>query len=131
MMKGEITISRDSRNVIRISIVDELSRERFVTFSMTPTDFCMALTGLAYVEGDLSVSGLDCVGKKKITESRSIDCPIASYDAKTLEAWLIENAQEPGWILYAALRSQGSVIRLGDKTTLNYSVYRYEEVCHD
>lgn len=122
----EVGISRTSRDEIHIRVQDKTSRAQFVDVCMTPADFTMAITGLYGVEATAEVRGLDVVGKKKITENRSIECPLTSYDKKALGAWLEEHGKEDGWEVNTYLGSQTSVTHLNGKTILNYSVTRYE-----
>ena len=124
-MIGALTISRDSRNTVRITIMDRASGTRFVELHMTPNDFAMALTGLSHVDGDLAVRGLDTVGKELVIEKRAIDCPLDTFDKKELTDWLVQNAQEDGWIVDTYLDSQNSVGRHNGRTILNYSVRKY------
>jgi hypothetical protein len=95
---------------------------------MTLESFASAITGLSFVEAPAEVRRLDVVGKKKISERRSVICPISTYDKEILKVWLIENCKEDGWELDAYLGSQNSVGYVKDGTKLNYSVFRYEQV---
>lgn len=122
----EVGITRTSRDEIHIRFQDKTSRAQFVDVTMTPADFTMALTGLYGVEAKAVVKGLDVVGKTKIVERRSIECPLSTYDKKELAAWLEANAKEEGWRVDTYLGSQSSVSHLNGKTILNYSVTRYE-----
>jgi hypothetical protein len=92
---------------------------------MTPADFGQSITGLAYVDGELTVRDLDKVGRQLVVEKRRAVCPLNTYEKEALQAWLIENAQEDGWIVDSYLGSQRSVDREGDSTVLNYSVRKY------
>lgn len=125
-----VSISRNSNNEITLSFSDNASHGRFLEVRMTPEQFAMAITGLGGIEVDAIVRGLDVVGKDKITERRSIECPFSEYSKEALVGWLIENGQEEGWIVDPYLGSQGSVTRNGGKTMLNYRVYRFAEVGH-
>jgi hypothetical protein len=98
-----------------------------VEFEMKLADFAAALTGLAFVPGDMRVAGLAVVGKQRVSERRSIECPLDTYDKKELSQWLVENAQEEGWTLNTYLGSQTSVTRRDDKTILQYSVTKFVE----
>lgn len=131
-MEKEITvnvsITRDSRDAIRISFQDEASNIRFVSVSMTPHDFAMAVTGLSHVEAKATVCGLRNVGLKKISQKRQAECPLTNSDRKELTQWLLDNCQEDGWTINGYLGSQGSVGHYdGGSRTLNYSVYRYAD----
>ncbi|UNY40209.1 hypothetical protein KLEP174_gp50 [Pseudomonas phage vB_PcuM_ KLEP17-4] len=129
-LAGKITISRptfgDGRELITIKITDKLSRKGFIEVHVSPHDFSMAVTGLSGVECAMFVDGLDIVGMKKVTEQRSCVCPLKNYARAELEAWLIENAKEDGWIVDPYLGSQGSrsASPCGGQV-LRYSVYKY------
>ncbi len=120
-----MSITRNSRNEITVEIMDDLSRNRFVTVSMTPEKFAMMVTGLSMVEVNFEVKGLRNVGKKRISERRTITYTGKEYNRKILEAWLMENYQEEGWSLDPYLGSQSSIKYEKDFTILNYSVYKF------
>lgn len=124
-MKAKVTISRCSDNKINIRIVDVNSRIEFAHIAMEPANFAECITGLSDQEGELTVKGLEFVGKTKIRESRKIVCPLNTYDTNILTQWLEDNAQEEGWMVETYLGSQSSVVRLDGKTFLNYSVIKY------
>lgn len=125
---GTLTISRDSREIVQVRITDQLSGVRFAEIHMTLSDFALAVTGMAFVEGTLLYRGLDSVGKKKVIESREAMYSGTSYDRAELESWLVENHQEAGWAIDPALRSQGSVSTHDGKTILRYSVHKFIDV---
>lgn len=127
-MKGRLTISRNSHGEILIIIRDEASRANFATVTTTPEVLGLALTGMSEQEVGLTVQHLDRVGKKRVSEARSIICPLDTYDRAELQVWLDNNGQEEGWILDSYLRTQSSVERLGDGgRRLNYSVFKFVE----
>lgn len=120
-----ITISRNSNNEFTVTIRDNKSHIQFVKTRMSPHDFAMALSGLAEVECEAEYRMLECVGKTKITETRSVECPI-KFKREDQSKWLAENCQEEGWILSSYLGTQSSVQNTPDgKTILNYSVTKY------
>lgn len=124
---GRVTITRDSNDIVRISFRDECSRIEFAEARMTVEDFGFAITGLAEQPASVEVRGLEYVGKRQVNESRSIECPLKTYDREELSAWLMENAREDGWIVNGYLGSQGSVGYRDGKTILNYGVTKYVE----
>lgn len=126
-MKGRLTISRNNFDVIKIAIRDEASRTEFVVAEMTPETLALAITGMSEIEVVLKVQHLDRVGKLRIIEARSIDCPLQSLEKEEMRAWLRANAQEDGWILDDYLGSQSSVSPLKDGKgySLNYRVVKY------
>ncbi|EMA4781886.1 hypothetical protein U3C50_001606 [Providencia rettgeri] len=131
-MKGKLTISRpsygDNREKINIVVRDQASRLKFLSIEIDYADFTKCITGLSEVSCDLTVNGLENVGKKKITENRSVICPIRSYEKGILRDWLINNKQEDGYILDPYLGSQSSIKMCDEGTLLNYRVIKYVEV---
>ena len=126
-IKGHVSINRDSRDIIKISVVDEASRAQFLEIHLTPENFAMAVTGLSHMECDMEVRKLDVVGKKKYVEQRVTYCPLSDHNRTILGEWLLQNAQETGWIIDTYLGSQNSISRAedGKGQNLRYSVYRY------
>jgi hypothetical protein len=126
-IKANLSITRDSNDKMNIRVQDEASRATFLEIPIEPHDLMMALTGLAYIDVNAVVNELDIVGKQKITEKRSIECPLSGYSKKEeLVKWLEGHGKEEGWEVHSYLGSQGSVVNRDGKTVLNYSVYRYE-----
>lgn len=125
--KGNISITRDSRNNINIRLRDKVSYIEFVDVYMSLEDFAMMITGLAEVEVQGDVKGMDNVGKKKVSEARSYHTT-EHTSRKALETYIKENLQEEGWTLNASLNSQSSLKYDGvGGTTANYSVFKYVE----
>ena len=131
-MKGKVTITRTwsshSDDVITIRIQDELSNIEFVEAGMSLANFASAVTGLAMCKCEFDVRGLNYLGKKKVREARSIECPLPfTTRREELSKWLEENAQEEGWLLDTYLGSQGSVRfkNASGPVTLHYSVVKY------
>lgn len=127
VINGSLGISRRSDDKICIEISDEASGVAFVLAEIEPYDFAQLITGLHGVKAQCKVRGLDVVGKKKVRESRTVICPVNSYDRKSLESWLNDNCQEEGWRLDNYLGSQTSTFSVSEGTGLNYAVYRYED----
>lgn len=127
--KGNISITRDSNNMINIRLRDKASRTEFVDVQMTLEDFALAMTGRAEADVIGDVRGLDRVGKVKVLESRQTVYPGNIYDDRAKqESYIVDNCQEDGWELLPALRSQGSIQRgTTGETLLNYSVVKYVE----
>lgn len=134
-LKAKVTISRitySDYEAVNISIEDVSSGIQFAELELSAEAFGLAITGLSYREADLTVRGLQYIGKRRVTEKRTIECPLATYDRTKLESWLRENAQEEGWIVNTYLGSQPSVSYKEGKTFLNYSVTKYvDEVTNE
>lgn len=126
---GKLTISRNNQDEIVIRITDDASRTQFVKASLDPHSYAMLITGLSEVEAECEVNNLDRVGKQKIIERRSIECPLNTYSKDELKAWLLENAQEEGWMLDTYLGSQDSVgCSTNGGRILRYHVFKFIEL---
>lgn len=131
-----ITISRpsygDGKELILIRLRDEASRSNFVEVQLGYKEFTQALTGLSEVECKSVVQNLQNVGKERISEGRTVIYTGDSaqrHNREVLEQWLLDNCQEPGWMVSPYLGSQSSV-RYNQKsgeTELKYSVYKFVE----
>ena len=124
---GNISICRASDNRVYIKIEDKNSHIQFVDASMSLEDFASAIIGMGMQKLDMEVRGLKNVGKVRVTEKRSIQCPLNTYDKNELKEWLVDNAQEQGWIINTYLGSQNSISRVNNITVLKYSVNKFVE----
>jgi hypothetical protein len=123
--KVTVCMSRTSNDVMLIHVRDESSSTEFVRIEMTKEQFVNALTS-SIGEGEAEYRGLDHLGKKRVSEERTAECPLSIFDRKQLETWLYDNKQESGWILDCSLRSQSSIVYNSDKgCKLNYRVHKY------
>lgn len=122
----DVSIGRNSQDEIKLTFTDNASHVQFLDVRMTPEQFAMAITGLSGIEVQAEARELTVVGKSRIRERRSIECPLDTYNRAELVEWLKEHGKEDGWTLDAYLGSQGSIARQGNKTILNYSVFRFE-----
>lgn len=127
-IQGNITISKDSRNIVRVRLQCEESRAVFAEAELTLEQFAQVITGLACVEVPIEVRNLGVVGKRKISEKRSAKFPLKYYKTEELRKWLLGNCQEEGWRIDDYLGSQTSVEYADDGAVLNYRVFRYEEI---
>jgi hypothetical protein len=125
----KLSISRpsygDGRRKINLTIQDDASRVQFVDLEINLEHMMEALTGLSHCPCEVEVRGLAYVGKTKVTERREIVCPLKSCKTEDLRRWLVENAQEDGWILDSYLGSQGSTASHSEGTLLRYNVYKF------
>lgn len=127
LINTKITLSKYSRSVVHIDIVDCTSGITFVSTELDLVNFAEMLTGLARVEATSIVRDLEYVGKKKITEKRSLIYSNKLADRDEIKSFLIEKYQGDGWILDTYLGSQGSIVQVDDGVIVNYSVYKYVE----
>ena len=129
-IKAALTITLPSGGPserVCIRVRDNASRNTFVTIEVPLADFTRVLMGLAEVHVPVTVQGLNVVGKRKVIEPRSVECPLSSMASKEdYIRWLVENAQEEGWTIDPSLNSQGSVTRSAKgNPVLNYRVFKY------
>lgn len=128
-IKAALTISRLSTDKISICVQDHASHAQFLELEIDPAEFANALTGLSHVECTGEVRGLENVGKQIVSETRKVEYPHGGRPKRhELEAWLLLNCQEEGWIIDPYLGSQSSISNYDGKTFLNYRVKRYEAV---
>lgn len=131
-MKFNLSISRNSKDIVGIRVKCESSRTTFLELELTLEQYAQVITGLSEVGVEGLTRGLAYVGKTKIREHRSVELPegLYKYNKKPVIEYLKEHHQEEGWIQDLYLGSQDS-ITLDQKTkkyTANYAVYRYEEI---
>lgn len=129
-MKFNLSISRNSKDLVGIRVKCDKSRITFLELELTLEEYAQVITGLSEVEVSGVVRGLQSVGKEKIGEPRSVVLPkgLYNYDKKPVVEYLEKNHQEEGWTLDLYLGSQESITHdqhTGDYTA-NYTVYRYE-----
>lgn len=126
---GEMCISRDNQNSINIEMICSESNTKFAHVRLTAEQFGMMVTGAYQSEIRIEVKNLERVGKKKVIEARQMVHSEPHSNREAREQYLIDNAQEEGWILNPSLRSQQSVQYRGDAgTILCYSVYKYIDI---
>lgn len=121
---SKVQPSRDD-TYMSISITDVASGIKFTNVSVSLQQFIEALTGLSEVSCVHETRNTEYIGKHYVSEQRTIIVPNLGYDKKVYETWLINNAQEEGWILDPYLRSQSSVTYKDDSAILNYIVFKY------
>lgn len=125
-INAQMTISCRSDNMVCVTVKCTDSHMKFLELEFTPADFGMMITGLSHVSATAAeVRGLENVGKERITERRSVVCPLECYDRNELRKWLTQNCEEEGYTLNTYLGSQNSVVREPKGQRLNYSVSRF------
>lgn len=131
-MPGKLKISRTTNTLeedyVTITVGDLASRTTFLSMKMSILEFGSCILGMSERPVELTVKGIDRIGKRKITESRKATFEGCLYNRETLEAMVSEHCQESGWIVDNYLGSQGSISHDDGKTVVRYSVLRYEEV---
>jgi hypothetical protein len=129
-VKGNISISRvtsGGHDWIEIRIGDDASRIEFVEAKIEMEEYARLISGLSHQPCEIEVRGVNHIGKRKVSESRTAVAKIDTLGRKELQQWLIDNCQEEGWILDPYLGSQGSISRNDGKLLLRYSVYKFVE----
>lgn len=130
LIKGEMSCSRTNHNEIHMQIQCSESGARFVDMYISLEEFAKLVTGVHVSDIQITVCNLDRVGKRRVTEKRSIKYEGSSEygSRKQWEAYIVENCQEEGWILNSTLNSQSSVEYVDGESILNYSVYKYVDI---
>lgn len=128
VINGDIQICRSSDNFVRIRFEDNTSHTKFAEAKLSLEQFAEAVTGMYVSDVEIEVRGLEYVGKQKVSERRSVFCPLNGYKKEELRDWLIENCQEDGWFINSYLGSQSSVKSVDGGTQLNYAVYKYVDI---
>ena len=123
----KVSISRNSHDMVSISIVDDASGIEFVDIEMDLATYGATITGLSRQAATGVVRGLEHVGKTLVRESRSIFCPLKNASREEQREWLREHGKEDGWIVDTYLGSQSSVGYVEGGVMLNYSVRKYVE----
>lgn len=125
VIQGEMYVGRTNQGMIHIEIKDEASHVKFLDMEITPEQFTMLITSAVQSNVPMTVRDLHMVGMYRVREPRQIVCPLERFSKEDYEQWLVENAQEEGWILDSSLRSQSSIRRVGNEAILSYSVHKY------
>ena len=130
MSNGKITISKpvlgDGLERVEISVKDDLSRNRFVTVSMTLENFAHALMGLAEVDCKHELRKPEIVGKKKEVEKLEFEMPQGTLSNRKSIAAAIANREMPeGWELWDNFSSQNSFFTKDGVEMARCSIVRY------
>ena len=130
MSNGKITISKpvrgDGRERVQISVKDELSRNRFVTVSMSLENFAHALMGLAEVDCNHELNNPEIVGKKKEVEKLEFEMPRGTLINRKNIAAAIANTEMPeGWELWDGFSSQNSFFTKDGVEMARCKIIRY------
>lgn len=115
---------------INVRLVDPISGIEFVDMEVPFKEFGSLIVNGPGVEAPTELRGLEWIGKKRVTERRSVFCPIPySYEKEEHQQWIKDNCQEDGWIVSSYLGNRDSVTydyKEREKgCTLHYSVYKY------
>lgn len=128
-MKFNLSISKNSKDLVGIRVKCESSRTTFLELELTLEQYAQVITGLSEVEVEGVTRGLAYVGKTKIGERRSVELPdgLYNYTKEPVVEYLKEHHQEEGWTQDLYLGSQNSITfdQKTKKYTANYAVYRY------
>ena len=113
-IQGKITISLTrSDGVAVINLRDKNASIGFAEVEMTPLQFYKALSGLAGVDCDIELGGLDKLGK--MMEHKYLEFKMPPSDYHNREAIAIQEAinkcPKDGWIADGYFRSQNSFFR--------------------
>lgn len=143
-LEGTLTITRThggDDQTINIRFEDRASGIEFASIVVSLEGFAKAITGLAFVEGELKVNRLGAVGKKY--EHKKDKRFIGDYEYERLmdgvgyddqknrlAGWLKEWHSEEGWEIQNYLGSRGNIERdyQSGGWWLNFTRFRYVDV---
>lgn len=128
-MKSKVSVymGRNNHDEIHIELTCETSGHRFFDVRVPAEQFGLMVTG-RFVTIEPELKHLDRIGKKRISERRSIVVP-GRMGRDLAEDWLEENAKEEGWFVDSYLGGQTSMEYISsDEQKLNYRVYKYVEI---
>jgi len=113
--KAKITIGRiqgfDS-GYVRITVTDADAGIEFLDLRLTLNNFAEALTGLGNTECEITLRGLENLGKRKERDSIEFPMPDCQYsDKKVVAAAEARKATPEGWIASDYFNSQDSFFR--------------------
>lgn len=121
---SKVQTNRDDPHIC-ISITDANSGITFSAVEVSLIEFADAITGLARVSCTHETRNTEYLGKYYVSEPRTITVPHLGYNKEAYKEWLLNNAQEEGWIIDSYLGSQGSVTYKDGNAVLNYHVFKY------
>lgn len=130
-IKGHVTISRPNGNgpeVMTIEVADSEARIPFVKVSMPLSDFTRCLTGLAHSPCELTVRGLQNVGK--IREQKTIEFPIGKdrhFRDKERAAEVGKSYTPEGWTMSNYFASQNSFFTVDGECWARTQIQRWVE----
>lgn len=129
MLSGQISITRPSSNMddvnyIRIEVVDDNSRSRFLDMHIDYAAFAQALTGLSYMPVKFTFRNAENVGKYIEKKDLIIDIDKYHLDQKEADE-IIDRYTPEGWYASHYVGSQNSFFTKKDKYYLKTYIYRY------
>lgn len=126
-MKGNITISRDNKDRINITIRDESSCITLFDGQMTLENFAQCITGLGYVEIDFALNKVENVGKTREHKTVEIELGETGYTnaRKEIAIEKLKELESDGWVLNDTLSSQGSFFYKNGKNYCRAMFVRY------
>lgn len=116
---------------VEITITDKASGVQFLELPLSFEQFGRLVKGNGTERLKATVRGADVLGKKHVSERRSVTIPLSAVRRdrrEDYEEWLRTQYKEDGWHVSTYLGSQGSVQRGpwgSDAVTLNFSVYKW------
>lgn len=125
-LAGAITLLV-SEDRTTIEIMDPASRITFVKIILTPEQFCQALSRRAYTPCELSVRGLDLVGKEMHMDKLVFELP--EHDFKDREKVACEEAKRvcpAGWTPDLYFGSQSSFLKQDGKQFAQTKIRKWE-----
>lgn len=120
-----ISCSRSNRGVFTLYIRDSDAVDSGIEVNMTAEQFALMISGMVVDDVTAELRNARNLGKKRICEERTIECPLRGSNRDALKQWLIDNAQEDGWELDSYLGSQDSVKYRDGGCILRYRIKKW------
>jgi phosphoribosylformylglycinamidine (FGAM) synthase PurS component len=126
-LEGKISILINSEYTT-IEIADSKANTRFVSVKLTPEQLSAALSRQMSTECELTVLGLDKVGKIHENKSFEFEIPEEMTNRKNRDDLhkLAQSLLSDGWIAENYFASQDSFFRRGDKQYARCTIRRYK-----
>lgn len=132
---GDVSSSHGDGN-ISLEFEDVISGVRFMSIDLSYEQFGKLIGTNGSVRMEAEILNAEKLGKKYVSEDRSIVCKedfsSLKYadQMKAKQAWLAEHGKEDGWIVSTYLNSQKSIVsNYKDNTeTFNYHVYKFVDI---
>lgn len=116
IIDGTLSITKNSRGIIKVSFTDTKARIKFVEAEILPIDFTNALFGLNEVKCSIKVNAKN-VGKVKEQKHFSFEITYKGYSLDKQKAKAIKIGNElcpEGWIMFKSFNTQTSFEHLGN-----------------
>lgn len=125
-IKGNISILIGAEST-RIEIGDSDACTQFLRIDLNPEQISRCLSRQAMVECEITLTGLDNIGKKMENKTYSFEIPEEIYDKRDSEKLreLAQSKLTDGWIADSYFRSQNSFSIIDGKHIARVTIRRW------